>query len=81
MTKYDLDIAEKADIIGTPLADLGRYASLVYGISHAVGNEPELDKVIYAGIAYLACSFLNNFLKKGVIANQINELENKLLDE
>lgn len=67
-----------AEIVG----DIGRYASLVYGVSQIVGNDPHFDKVVWAGFAYGAASFfskLGDTVKTGaIVRGRLYNLEEKL---
>ena len=75
------DHSDLAIHLGTG-ADIGKYVTWVYGVSHAVGNDLQLDKVIYAGIGYAVCAFLGRIAASGIAHEEwkkiVSTLETKL---
>ena len=62
----------KSSIILNAIADIGKYSSLLYGIANAIDDNPNIDKIIGAGVIYLACSALGH-ASKGVLIDASNE--------
>lgn len=76
-SKQFVEESNSAVFLGT-LADIGKYATLLYGIAQVVGNEPQIDKAIYAGLGYALCSFSGRLTEERIADAIVSRLETKL---
>ena len=64
--------------------DVGRYGSLLYGISQVVGENPDMANAMLGGVVYLVCSFwygLGNQKKSKEVAVDVAIAQIKDLEE
>ena len=60
-------------------ADIGKYSSLLYGIANVIGDEPNVERAVYAGIGYVFSGLVGHWAK-GVLADASREPLRETLD-